>query len=69
VRKKFGCDPAASTIASPLKLSPSDVVTVRAAGSTDATSASLTSTFGLSANSLRSENAMSLGASWDVATW
>ena len=44
-------------------------MTVRVAGSIDATSASLTSTFWSSAKSLRSEYAMSLGASWEVATW
>ena len=35
VRKKFGREPAASTSTSPAKRSPSAVVTVRAAGSTD----------------------------------
>ena len=59
----------ATTSASPVSGSPSVIVTVRAAGSTAATSASLTSTFGLSRNSLRIWNAMSLGASWEVATW
>ena len=62
-------DPAASTTASPVKLSPSVVTTVRVDGSTDAAVAILTSTFSQPRNSLRSEYEMSLGASWDVATW
>ena len=69
VRKKFGCEPAASTIASPVNVRPSVVVTVRAAGSSDSTCPSLTSTFSSSAKSLRSEKAMSLDASCEVATW
>ena len=52
VWKKFGCEPAASTSASPVKRSPSAVVTVCVAGSIDATSASLTSTFGVVAEQL-----------------
>ena len=43
--------------------------TVLAAVSTVAMSASLTSTFSLPANTPRSECAMSLGASCEVATW
>ncbi len=69
VRKKFGCEPAATTSASPVQESPSAAVTVREAGSIDATSASLTSTPGWSWNSRLSENATSLGARSDVATW
>ena len=69
VRKKFGCEPAASTRASAAKLCPSAVVTVRVVASTDATSAIFTSTLGSSWKSLRKENATSLEASCDVATW
>ena len=69
VRKKFGCEPAASTTASPAYSRPSAVVTVRVAGSSATTSSSLTSTFGPSWNRRRSEKAMSAGASWQVATW
>ena len=45
--KKFGCEPAASTSASPAHSSPSVALTVFAAVSTAAISASLTSTFSL----------------------
>ncbi len=69
VPKKFGCDPAARTSASAVNSSPSLAVTVLAAVSTVAISASLTSTFSLPANTPRSECAMSLGASCEVATW
>ena len=45
------------------------VTTVCVVGSTDATSPSFTETFGSLRNSLRSENAMWLAASCEVATW
>ena len=69
VRKKFGCEPAARTSASPSMRSPSAVCTAWATGSIAVTSASLTSTLGCSRTILRSEYAMSLGASCEVATW
>ena len=57
------------TTASPVCSVPSVVTTVCVAGSTDATSANFTETFGCLRNSLRSENAMWLAASCEVATW
>ncbi len=69
VPKKFGCEPAASTSTSAFHCPPSVDVTVLAARSTAEISASLTSTFFWSANTDRSECAMSLGASCEVATW
>ena len=69
VPKKFGTDPAASTTASPVQLSPSVAVTVQVAGSRDATSASLMFTLRCLWKTLRSETAMLLVPSWDVATW
>jgi hypothetical protein len=68
VRKKFGTDPAASTTASPVQVSPSAAVTVCLSGSTATTSSSFTSTFACSWNSRRSEYATSLGGIWQLAT-
>ena len=67
--EEFGCDPAARTTASPAYARPSAVVTSSAAGSRPVTSSSLTSTFGRWRKILRSEDATSAGASWQVATW
>ena len=67
--KKFGADPAASTTASPVQLSPSVAVTVHVAGSIDATSAILMLTLRRLWKILRSETAMLLVPSWEVATW
>ena len=69
VPKKFGTDPAASTTASPVQLSPSVAVTVHVAGSIDATSAILMLTLRRLWKTLRSETAMLLVPSCEVATW
>ena len=69
VPKKFGCEPAARTSASPVHVSPSVDVTVLVAVSTAEISASFTSTLSWSAKTSRSECAISLGASNEVATW
>ena len=58
-----------STSASPVHDSPSWVVTVRFAVSTPVISARCTSTLSWSANTSRSECAMSVPASCEVATW